>query len=65
MDGTGRMNRVRKAGGVQVGEKERGESMGSGAEEEPKRGTLEGLKVVCATAAGSRSTVVFVVGSRQ
>lgn len=33
LDGTGRMNRVRKAVGVRVGEQERGKSMGKGPEE--------------------------------
>lgn len=44
LDGTGRMNRVRKAVGVRVGEQERGKSMGKGPEEARERGILEGLK---------------------
>lgn len=44
LDGRGRMNRVRKAVGVRVGEQERGKSMGKGPEEEQELGILEGLK---------------------
>lgn len=44
IDGTGSMNRVRKAGRVRIGEDERGKSMGLGLEEELEHGILEGLK---------------------
>lgn len=44
INGTGSMNRVRKARRVRIGGDERGKSTGLRLEEELERGILEGLK---------------------